>query len=65
MENKKIDSEVIADALINLCNEIGFCDKDTAKGFKSSKKKEILKSSKEKSFSKFTCKIIERQNRKI
>ena len=65
MDNIKITTDEIADALIELSQNIGNCDEDTAKGFKTSKKKEILKSNKENSFSKFTKKINERQKKKI
>ena len=63
MDNK-ITTDVIADAIINLANKSGLCDSDTARGFKSSKKKSILKSSKEKSFAKFTNEIRNRQKKK-
>ncbi len=63
-ENKKITSNDVGDALTDLSEAIGLCDKDTAKGFKSSKKKEILKSNKDGSFSKFTSEIVKRQEKK-
>ena len=64
MENKEVTSADIANALINLSENAGFCDKDTATGFRASKKKEMLKSNKEYSFSKFTSEIEKRQENK-
>ena len=64
MDNDKITNDDIADAIINLCENVEICDKDTAIGLKSSKKKEILKSKKDNSFSKFTNEIKKRQNKK-
>lgn len=64
MENDKITTDEIADALINLNENAGFCDHDTAIGFKTSKKKNILQSSKEHSFSKFNNEIRKRQAKK-
>ncbi len=64
MGNKQITANDIANGLIDLSENMGLCDKEIAKGVKDSKKKEILKSNKEKSFSKFTGEIIKSQNRK-
>ncbi len=64
MSNEKITAEDIADALINLSENIGLCDRDTAKGFRSSKKKDILKSGEDSSFSRFTNEIQKRQEKK-
>ncbi len=64
MENEKITTDDIANGLISLSETMNLCDKETAKGFKSSKKKDILKSREENSFSKFTCEIQKRQNKK-
>ena len=64
MNNEKITADDVANALINMSENIGLCDKDTATGFRISKKKEILKSGKEYSFSKFTSEIIKRQTKK-
>ena len=64
MENGKITNDDIADALINLSENSGFCDEDTAIGFRQSKKKEILKSTKDCSFAKFTNEIRKRQTKK-
>ena len=64
MEEKKITTDVIADAIVNLNVNVGVCDEQTAKGFKTSKKKEILKSNKDGSFSKFQQEIIKRQTKK-
>ena len=64
MEVKKITTDEIADALLNLNEKIGHCDKETALGFRTSKKKDILKSRKEESFCKFTNEIKKRQMKK-
>ena len=64
MDDKKITNDIIAGAMINFTEKNGICDKDTALGFKKSKKKEILKSKKDGSFSKFICEIKKRQNNK-
>ena len=64
MEKEKPTSNDIATALTNLCEKTGVCDQETAKGLKTSKKKEILKSKKDGSFSKFTKEIKKTQTRK-
>ena len=64
MDNDKITNDDIADAIINLCENVEICDKDTAIGLKSSKKKEILKSNDDNSFSRFTNEIKKRQLKK-
>ncbi|MCM1367715.1 MAG: hypothetical protein NC184_02765 [Roseburia sp.] len=64
MENKLITTNEIADTLINLSAHTGICDERTAIGLKSSQKKNILKSSKEGSFSDFTNEIKKRQTKK-
>ena len=64
MERKKVDTDTIATALVNMCENTGTCDEETAKGMKSSKKKAILKSTKEGSFSKFMSEIKKRQEKK-
>ena len=64
MSDKKITTDDIADALIDLSENIALCDKDTAVGFRTSKKKDILKSGKNGSFSKFTDEIQKRQAKK-
>lgn len=64
MEEKKINSNTIADALINMSENTGICDKETAKGIRSSKKKDVLKSKKDGSFSKFMGEIKKRQDKK-
>lgn len=64
MSDKKITANDIADALINLSESTGVCDKETAIGFKTSKKKDILQSNTEHSCSKFTNEIIKRQTKK-
>ena len=64
MEVKKITTDEIADGLINLHETIGLCDKETAIGLRTSKKKDILKSRKEDSFCKFTSEIKKRQMKK-
>ena len=64
MGNEEMTTEKIAEALINLHESEGLCDKDTATGFKSSKKKDILKSKQDGSFSKFTNEIKKRQEKK-
>ena len=65
MAKEKINADEIADALVNLCENIGVCDQDTATGFHSSKKKEILKSDSDHSFSQFTGEIKKRQEKKL
>lgn len=65
MQENKITSEIIADALISMNESFGICDNNTVKGLRNSKKKEILKSTKEGSFSRFEQEIIKRQNRKM
>lgn len=64
MKHEKITTDEIADALIHLSENIGFCDERTAMGFRASKKKEILKSQKENSFAEFTKEIKKRQTKK-
>lgn len=64
MKSDKLTNNDIADALISVNTEIGNCDEKTALGFKTSKKKKILKSQDDKSFSRFTHEIIKRQSRK-
>ena len=65
MAKEKINADEIADALVNLCENIGVCDQDTATGFHSSKKKEILKSGREYSFGQFIGEIKKRQEKKL
>lgn len=64
MNHEKIAIDNITDALIHLNEVIGFCDEETARGFKTSKKKEILKSQKENSFAEFSKEIKKRQTKK-
>ncbi len=64
MENKQIATDDVANSLINLCEDIGLCNEETAIGFKNSKKKDFLKSKKENSFSNFTNVIKKRQAKK-
>lgn len=64
MSNKKITTDDVASALIDLSENIGLCDKDTATGFRISKKKDILKSGKASSFPKFINEIQKRQAKK-
>ncbi len=64
MNDKKITNDQVANVIIEITGSSGYCDDDTAKGFKTSKKKEILKSSNDNSFAKFTQEIIKRQNKK-
>lgn len=64
MDNGKITTDDIGNALINLSENIGICDKQTAIGLKTSKKKDILKSGKDDSFSKFISEIKKQQDRK-
>lgn len=64
MDENKITNEQIANALISLCESTDVCDKQTATGFKTSKKKNILKSNKEGSFAKFIGEIKKRQSKK-
>lgn len=54
MNDKDITYDNVADALINLSENFELCDSETVKGFETSKKKDILKSQKDNSFSKFT-----------
>ena len=61
MPKENVNADEIADALINLCENVGICDQDTATGFHSSKKKEILKSEREHSFGQFIGEIKKRQ----
>ena len=64
MEEKKVTTDTIANALTSLCETAGICDKDTTKGIRRSKKKDILKSKKEGSFAKFIGEIKKRQEKK-
>lgn len=64
MPKENVNADEIADALINQCEGVGICDRDTATGFHSSKKKEILKSVSDRSFSQFTGEIKKRQEKK-
>ncbi len=64
MTKRTMNNDDITDALINLIDKIGYCDNNTVTGFKNSAKKDILKSSKEGTFSKFTQEIIKRQDKK-
>lgn len=64
MSKENVNADEIADALINLCENVGICDQDTATGFHSSKKKEILKSEREHSFGQFIGEIKKRQEKK-
>lgn len=64
MINKEVTTDNIADALINISENMYLCDKETAIGFKTSKKRAILKSKNENSFSKFTNEIKKRQSKK-
>ncbi len=63
MEDKKLTSDAVADALIELHQNLRLCDEGTARGLKTSKKKEILKSD-DHSFAKFANEIRKRQERK-
>ena len=64
MDKNKITNEQVANALISLCESTDVCDEQTATGFKTSKKKKILKSNKEGSFAKFIGEIKKRQSKK-
>ena len=64
MTTKQITTEDIADAIINLSENIKLCDEETATGLKSSKKKDILKSNKDGSFNKFANECKKRQAKK-
>ena len=64
MKENRVAADMVADAIINMSANIGMCDESTAKGFKTSKKKDILKSNDDQSFAEFTQEIIIRQNRK-
>lgn len=64
MEKKQITANDVANALINVSKNIGISDEKTAIGLKTSKKKDILKSDKEYSFSNFTEEIKKRQIKK-
>lgn len=61
---KELTTDNIADSIITLCENVGICDKETATGFRHSKKKYILKSESNHSFSKFTNEINKRQAKK-
>jgi len=64
LKQDKISSDDVACAIINLSENTGICDKDTAAGFRTSKRKDILKSTDEHSFSKFTKEMKKRQAKK-
>ena len=64
MNEKNITTDDVANVIINMSESTKICDAETAKGFKTSKKKDILKSNKEGSFSKFTKEIKKRQEKK-
>lgn len=64
LNEDKITNEQVANALISLCESTNVCDEQTATGFKTSKKKNILKSNKEGSFAKFIGEIKKRQSKK-
>ena len=64
MSDRKVTTDDIADAIIGVSETVGICDSETAKGFKTSKKKDILKSGKEGSFGKFIGEIGKRQRKK-
>ncbi len=64
VENHKMTTNAVADALIRLSEGAGICDRETARGLKSSKKKDILKSNEENSFGRFTREIVKAQKRK-
>ena len=64
MKDMKMNSNAVADVLIDLSRNFGLCDEETTKGFKTSKKKEILKSADDHSFAKFTNEIRKRQEKK-
>ena len=64
MDKNKITNEQVANALISLCESTDVCDEQTATWFKTSKKKNILKSNKEGSFAKFIGEIKKRQSKK-
>ncbi|HIV63835.1 MAG TPA: hypothetical protein H9693_03655 [Firmicutes bacterium] len=61
---EKISTNDVADSLIDLCENMGICDRETSIGFKKSKKKDILKSKNDQSFSKFTNEVKKRQEKK-
>lgn len=61
---KELTTDNVADSIITLCENAEICDKETAIGFKQSKKKHILKSESNYSFSKFTNEIKKRQAKK-
>lgn len=56
-----ITNNTIANAIINMCENLSICDSDVAQGFKYSRKKDILKSHKDGSFAKFINEIRKRQ----
>lgn len=64
MNHEKINTDDVANALINLSENLEICDQETAMGFRTSRKKEILKSKKENSFAEFTKEIKKRQTKK-
>lgn len=64
MDKKNITNDDIANSIIEMNKNIGTCNVDTANGFRTSNKKEILKSEKEGSFSRFNREIEKSQKRK-
>ncbi len=56
-----ITNNTIANAIINMCENLSICDSGVAQGFKYSRKKDILKSHKDGSFAKFINEIRKRQ----
>ena len=64
MKKKKLTNDDIANAIINMSENLSICDKETAKGLKTSKKKNILQSKKEGSFSRLINEIKKQQNKK-
>lgn len=65
MNTINITNNTIADAIINMCENLSICDSDVAQGFKYSRKKYILKSHKDGSFVKLIAEIRKRQTNKI
>ena len=64
MKNTKITNDTIANAIINMCENLNVCDNDTAQGFRHSNRKDILKSNKDGSFAKLINEIKKRQTNK-
>ena len=62
--SKKVTRDQVAECIINLNASMNLCDSDTAKGLKSSKKKDILKSGKDDCFARFEQEILKRQEKK-